>query len=154
MPATNTASTLVSSILESTGFVTQSRILDYLGWDTLTTNGFFHSAAVFLFTLSCFGAITSFALFGSYRFTKYLIVCPAIFLFLMSSRDFVEPTKWKLGGADAKNVTVPLGDSKPSVANQIEKPRLPFVFRFYTKLISDLTNGITDLILVKRMIRS
>ena len=149
MPATNTASTLVSSILESTGFVTQSRILDYLGWDTLTTNGFFHSAAVFLFTLSCFGAITSFALFGSYRFTKYLIVCPAIFLFLMSSRDFVEPTKWKLGGADAKNVTVPLGDSKPSVANQIEKPRLPFVFRFYTKLISDLTNGITDLILVK-----
>lgn len=132
----NSAGTLISAVMETAGYVVHARILD--DFQALLTN----TGALF-YAVAAVGAIISVALFGSYRMGQYLLLGPALFYFLVQSRAELDPALWKLGGGDGKLVSDAfvgqMEEYKP-----VERPKVSQFFYWYTRIISDLVNHISD----------
>lgn len=132
----NSAGTLIGAVMETAGYVVHARILD--DFQGLLTN----TGALF-YAVAGVGAIISVALFGSYRMAQYLLLGPALFYFLVQSRAEIDPALWKLGGGDGKLVS-------DAFAGQMEeykpltRPKVSQFFYWYTTIISNLVNHISD----------
>ena len=141
MADTPIASTIVAAVLETTGYVTQSNILDAF-------TPFWGAAGTFFYTLSSIGAIMSVMIFGSYRYARYLIIGPSLFWFLIGNRVDVPPTQWKLGGGNAVSVAREFTDTALETYDPVTNPpRLPWFFAYYTKAIDDVMNGLVNVVL-------
>ena len=135
------ASTIVAAVLETTGYVTQSNLLDAF-------SGFWGAVGTFFYTFSCIGAIMSVMIFGSYRYARYLAIGPTLFWFLIGNRVDVPPTQWKLGGG--RTTSVEAGFTKTAMEGYdpvAHPPKVPWFFAYYTKAIDDVMTGFVNVIL-------
>lgn len=90
-----TAGTFVCSVLETAGLMVQARFLALF-------KDFFREAGAFIYVIAACGAVFSFALYGSYRAGRYLLVGPAIFFFLVGPRFQTSGAVWQLGGGEIR----------------------------------------------------
>ena len=89
--AHTTTGSLVASTMETVGTAIQSDILDWItGAEGQMIAGMF-----FLFAIV--GAIITFAVGGNYRWARYFLVGPALFLFLTDVRVASDGSKWEFG---------------------------------------------------------
>lgn len=99
-----TASTLISAVMETAGYISQERILDNF-------QQFFQAAGVFVWVFGALIALTSIAVFGAYRMGIYFLMGPIIFYFLVSYRTESAGVVWQLADEKARSV-----DSGPTTA--------------------------------------
>ncbi len=128
------AGTLVGAVLENAGYITQSSFLDAF-------EGFFQSAGRLLYLLATIGGIVSFAIFGSFRAVRYLIIGPALFWMLIGPRTEVEVVQWRVGGADEPDVNgVSASERTEAITNQEQPVRVARIFYMITSFFSTMVN--------------
>ena len=82
---------LIGAAMESAGHMAQSQMLD------LIAKPFGTDITALLYLIGIFGALFTLASGGSYRFTKWLLVGPAIFYFLVDNRRPSDGAEWRFG---------------------------------------------------------
>ncbi|MCB0321992.1 MAG: hypothetical protein KDD69_00415, partial [Bdellovibrionales bacterium] len=93
------AGTLVGAVLEHHGYITQADFLQAF-------RSFFRDAGAFVYLAAGVGAVVSFAMFGSFRAARYLILGPALFWFMVGPTTETGGVLWQLGGGQ------PIGESR------------------------------------------
>ena len=142
MERVNSAASVVTAILESTGYYTQAEILERF-------STFFMSGGAILYFLALAGATASFGIFGSFRMGRYLLVGPGLLFFLVFTRTDIRPVVWRLGGDPEKSIEKYLetGPLKGYYFSKEETVEVSWFFAWYTHLISEITRGMSDVIL-------
>ena len=132
------ASTVVSAVLETAGYVTHAEVLKLF-------ETFWQSGGALFFTCAAIGAVVSIVVFGSYPWGRYLIIAPGIFWFLISSTSDVDPVVWKLGGGNEQSINQVYRGDLDRFKN--EDVKVSWFFYFVTKNVSGIVNSFVDLIL-------
>lgn len=159
MENSGSAGVLITAVLESAGYLAQSNILVWF-------DKFWLYGGALLYTCAVAGGILSIAIFGSYRWGRYLLIAPALFWFLTNTTEELNFVTWKLGGSKAVKVDPIVGralvdrdeelrkellKANPGQANAGEefnkKVRVSWFFSKTAKISSALVNGIVDQIL-------
>ncbi len=154
MADASTAGTLIGAVLETAGYLTQAEIL-------VDFKEFFNSAGGLIYTLAVIGGVISFALFGSFRAVRYLIVGPAMFWFLIGPTSETNGVMWKVaeneprtmdGSASAEEAAKFSRDAAreskgaaPEVQNRTIK--VSSVFKTYTQLTNNIVAEFVRVIL-------
>lgn len=132
------AGTIIGAVLETAGYVTQSRILaDF--------KEFFDVAGAYIYVFVCIAAILSMAVFGAYKMGLYLILAPALFHFLVGSTSNASSVAFRLGGepSDAVSVEKAFGGNLQHLAPNGEIKVSSF-FHFYTASINGIVASIVE----------
>lgn len=140
MAEVNSAGTLVAAVLETAGYVAQANILQDFA-------AFFKYGGALFYVFAVIGALVSVAMFGSYRAARYLLLGPALFIFLLESRIDIGSVVWKLGGGKPRQVndvfsTPRLDGYQPQGPVNVSR-----FFYWYTTVIDHFVRSITDVIL-------
>ncbi|MDD2941436.1 MAG: hypothetical protein PHC51_00575 [bacterium] len=136
----NVGATLVASVLENAGYVTQGYMLDaFEPW--------FHSGGQLVLLLAAAAGIAAVLAFGSFRMAGYLLFAPGMFYFLLYSRTGMEEVRWKVGSGEVKSVQDQYNGYIEKYKFPEEQLQLPWFFVWFTKLASDMTNTLTQVIL-------
>lgn len=136
----NVGATLVASVLENAGYVTQGYMLDaFEPW--------FHSGGQLVLLLAAAAGIVSVLAFGSFRMAGYLLFAPGMFYFLLYSRTGMEEVRWKVGNGEVKSVQDQYNGYIEKYKFPEDSLQLPWFFVWFTKLASDMTNTLTQVIL-------
>lgn len=141
MDTANTAGTVVAAVLETLGYVAQSRILDDF-------TPFFKTGGALLYLIAILGALGSVSVFGSYRMGRYLLVGPGLLYFFVFFRTDVGPVVWQIGGEESHPIVGALiGPLENYASIESEPAQVSWFFARFTRLIDHTTREISDLIL-------
>lgn len=93
---TASAASLISAILEHSGYVTQSEILNDF-------KSFFRDAGALIYFIALVGGLVSLVVFGSFRASQYLIIGPALYWLLLGPQIEVQGVEHRFGKSEAMN---------------------------------------------------
>lgn len=135
------AGTIVAAALETAGAAIQSRMLDFV----LGTDGM--EIAALLYLASIIGAIIVVAVGGSYKWGRYLLVGPSLFLFLTQIQTESDSTEWAFGGSEYSQAAV----TKALVGIDVAEgggggARVSLFYNFWNVFMSEVTHRLIDLL--------
>lgn len=133
----NSAGSLVSSILESAGYHYQSAILDALSEPLKNEIG----GLVYLVGICI--ALFQIAILKSSKLAPWLLIGPAIFLFVINERDDIQNAQWQFGSH--KRVQSEVDKGVNSITNG-STARVSKVFKRYIEMIGASVSAIVDTI--------
>lgn len=159
MENSGAAGVLITAVLESAGYLAQSNILVW--FDKFWTYG-----GALIYLCAIVGGVLSIAIFGSYRWGRYLLIAPALFWFLTNTTEEISFVTWKLGGSKAVKVDSIVGRAlidrdeelrkelqrsnagQPNANQEFSKKvKVSWFFSKTAKISSAIVNGIVDQIL-------
>ncbi len=132
----NSAGTLVGSVLESAGYIYQSGILDALS-EPLT-----NEIGALVYLVGVIVALVQLAVLKSSKMAPWLLIGPAIFLFVINERDEIPLTKWSFGSQERNQGEVKKGVD--NISNGQNNPRVSKVFKRYVEAVSATTRTMVD----------
>lgn len=122
-PNVASAGTFVAAVLEHQGYMFQALFLQ-------TFKSFFRDAGALIFLLAGAGAVASYALLGSYRAVRYLVICPVLFWFLVGTTTKSAGVVWRLGD------DIPRGLNRTSGIENAQSSRDKVIKMMHTKMKS------------------
>ncbi len=134
------STTLITAALETAGASIQSDMLDYVA----TADG--QSIAGLLYMLSIISALFIFASGGNYRWGRYLIVGPALFLFLTTVRVDSDGTKWSFGERDYSEESVNKALRGVDAPNNGGGTSVSVVYAFWNLFLSEVNSELLKLL--------
>lgn len=129
------AGTLLASALETAGFEAQEAVLRDLAPMYIGISGFLFTAVIMM-------AIGTYALQGDYQMKWWLLLTPALFIFVVNTRVEVEPSEWTVG---AYKLEGQVKGAQNKAAN--EKSNVSWVFAKYNDLVSSVVRNLSNVIL-------
>ena len=162
MPDVTSGATLVASVMETAGYVTQSLILEDF-------QDFFKGAGSLLYIIAGIGAVISLAIFGSYRMSRYLFIAPALFWLVLDPSAQTEGVMWRIGGGSPRTIEGRASAiesaqfvrqiARNTVGHQEQDgelgdedsgaPRVSMFFNWFTYTINGIVNSLVDVILTQ-----
>lgn len=132
--------TVVSTVLETAGYVVQSRILDNF-------TDYFISFGALIFIICFIGAVVSVAMYGSYRMAGYILIGPALMFFVVLYREPIEPVAWQFGGGDPVDTSDMFHIGPMQNFDADDRMNVSWFFKWFVGLTSGMVNSISDAIL-------
>ena len=128
--------TLAAAALETAGTALQSDFLN------LVANDSFQLLAGLLYLIAIVTAVITVAIGGSYKWTRYLIIGPALFFFLTEVRTDSDGSSWAFGNVeyseDARDVALRGVNGFGENGSSQNQSRVSFVFQTWNVLMLSL----------------
>lgn len=144
------AGSYVGAVMELAGYRVQADILTQF-------QDFFREAGAFLYVLAGVGAVVSFATLGSYRAVRYLLIGPAIFWMLVTTRSPYDGTIWKIGSGTPRGLHRQRGEgaSRADVTKAVRDVfgvapgtvNVAYGFKLFAYPINNIVNGVVSILL-------
>lgn len=109
MAEVHSSISLIAAVLQTAGYYTQELFLDRM-------QDFFNHTGAFIYTISIIGGVISYAIFGSYRAVRYLLIGPALFWFLVGARAESDGVIWKIGNGSPRTAVGPVTSDEAAKA--------------------------------------
>ena len=137
---------LVGAALESTGHYLQSEVLD------IFASGFSTSMGALLYALSLVVGLYLYTMGGNYKHGLWLLIGPAVFLFLTSTRTVSTGTSWHFGErmrdqSEVHEVMKGLPDQDREITTKSGKEvRVSWFFAKWNKLSSNIVQNFVSVV--------
>ena len=132
----NSAGSLVGSILESAGYIYQSAILDQF------SDPFKNEIGGFVYLVGVLIVLIQFAILKSSKLAPWLLIGPAIFLFVIGQRDQIPNATWSFG--THKRVQSKVDQGVKEVTNGQSKANVSKVFKRYVEVVGATVDELVD----------
>ncbi len=137
--AINSAGTLVGAVLESAGYIYQSHILDQLSKPLTNEIG----ALVYLVGIVI--AISQIVVFKSSKMAPWLLIGPAVFLYVINERTDMPVTKWSFGSQERDQSQVGPSLKEITEGGSLDA-KVSKVFKRYVDVVSATVRSMVDTI--------
>ena len=140
----------VSAVMELAGYSMQADLLTAF-------QDFFQDAGAFIYTLAGVGAVVSVVTFGSFRSSRYLLIGPALFWFLVTPRFTFDGGKWQVGSGVARALHRQTGEGqsvndvargvKEAFGYEASNIRVAYAFALFVRPINTLVREVSGILL-------
>ncbi len=131
------AASLISAILEHSGYVTQSEILNDF-------KDFFRDAGALIYFIALVGGLISLAIFGSFRASRYLIIGPAIYWLLVGPQTEIPGVKHRFGKSEAMNEELQQNVGEVTDYKTKGNVSVAYGFKLFTAPIDETVNLLVE----------